>query len=210
MNQKPLKTKQLNKKSSHFQRSLLKKVAVIITASLSIGCATIYEASTTHEDVDSNRGYRTAGSFLEDQTIEGKIIANLRKADEAFLAAHVVAVSFNGVVLLVGQVPNDALKQKAQGIAANARRVRMVSNELEIGAPSSLKTRMTDSWITTAVKSKMLATSNFPSTRVKIVTENSIVYIMGLLSAQEANWAARLAQQIPQVKKIVKITEKIH
>ncbi len=177
---------------------------------LGTGCATLYESTTTHEDVDSNRGYRTAGSFIEDQTIEGKIEANLRKANPQFLAAHVVVVSFNGVVLLTGQVPNEEMKQQAEQIATNARKVRMVSNELQIGAPSSPKTRVNDAWITTEVKSKMFVTQQFPGGRVKVVTENGIVYIMGLLSETETNWAVRLTQQIPQIKKIVKITEKIH
>ncbi|PIE40672.1 MAG: BON domain-containing protein, partial [Gammaproteobacteria bacterium] len=70
-----------------------------------------------------------------------------------------------------------------------------------------LSTRTSDSWITTKIKAHMIATKGFPASKILVVTENGIVYLMGLLSEHDANWAVDMIRQVYGVRKIVKIIE---
>ncbi|MDO8697936.1 MAG: BON domain-containing protein, partial [Pseudomonas sp.] len=124
--------------------------------------------------------------------------------------SHIIVVSFNGIVLLAGQTPTAALKAKAGQAAQATQRVKKVNNELQILPPSSLLARNNDTWLTTKIKTQMLADSTIPGSRVKIVTENGIVYMLGLVTRQEANLTTNLVQGVDGVQKIVKLFEYIN
>ncbi|PTT93815.1 phospholipid-binding protein, partial [Pseudomonas sp. HMWF005] len=117
--------------------------------------------------------------------------------------------SFNGVVLLAGQTPREDLKAKAEQAAANVQRVKKVHNELQVIAPSSFLARQNDAWLTTKIKTQMLTDASIPGSRIKVVTENGIVYLLGLLTKQEAQQATNLVQSVSGVQKIVKLFEYI-
>jgi osmotically-inducible protein OsmY len=90
---------------------------------------------------------------IEDENIETKALVNIHAADPGFNDAHVDVVSFNGYVLIVGQVPEEALKHKATQVVRDIRHVRRIYNELEIASPSSALTRTGDTWVSAKVKS---------------------------------------------------------
>ena len=85
---------------------------------------------------------------------------------------------------------SDELKSLATDVVRKIADVRRIYNELEIGEATGAGTRTNDTWITTQVKSKLLASSDTPGRRVKVVTENSVVYLMGLLTEAEADRVA--------------------
>ena len=87
------------------------------------------------------------------------------------------------------------------------RGVRRIYNELEIAAPSSAMTRTSDTWITTKVKSFLLGNFDIEGTRVKVVTEDGVVYLMGLATPEEAERIAAEAADIGGVQKVVKLFE---
>ncbi|MOA44908.1 Osmotically-inducible protein Y precursor [compost metagenome] len=87
--------------------------------------------------------------------------------------------------------------------------MKQVHNELQILPPSSLLARQNDTWLTTKIKAQMLADANIPGSRIKVVTENGIVYLLGLLTKQEAAQATNLVQGVSGVQKIVKLFEYI-
>ena len=128
---------------------------------------------------------------------------------EGYDEAHLNIVSFNGFVLLAGQVPSEALKTLTTDVVRKIEGVRRIYNELEIGPPTSLGTRSHDTWITTKVKSKLLASSYTPGTRVKVVTENSVVYLMGLLTEEEADRVSLEAGEVSSAKRVVQLFELI-
>lgn len=161
------------------------------------------------DTIEEEPGERTLGRMIEDSNIETKATVNIHAADEAFHDAHLVVVSYNGYVLLAGQVNSEALKAKATEVVRKIRGVRRIYNELEIAAPSSAMTRTSDAWITTKVKSWLLGDSDIEGTRVKVVTENGVVYLMGLATPAEAARISDRAAGISGVQRVVRLFELI-
>ena len=152
---------------------------------------------------------RTPGTMIDDQVIETMVKRQIWSSDPAFDSSHLVAVSYNGVLLLAGQVETAALKRQAEEIARSLDKVRKVHNELQVGGPISMVARANDSWLTTKVKSKMLADAEVVARTIKVVTENGIVYLMGMLPREEADAAVESARSVYGVQKIVKVFEYI-
>ena len=172
------------------------------------GCGSIM-SSAGAGPIEEDPGERTLGQQLTDESIETKAKVNINASDEGYDDAHLSIVSFNGFVLLAGQVPSEALKTLATDVVRKIEGVRRIYNELEIGPATSLGTRSHDTWITTKVKSKLLASSDTPGTRVKVVTENSVVYLMGLLTEEEADRVSLKAGEVSSAKRVVQLFELI-
>ena len=170
------------------------------------GCSTII-SETTDKPIQSDPGSRTFGALIDDQTIETTAKVNINKADPNLDLAHLTVTSYNGIVLLTGQVINAELRTLAAETAARVKNVRQVRNELEIGANSGLAARSNDTLLTTKVKSKLLARSDIKDSRVKVVTENGIVFLMGLVTQKEADIASQVAQETSGVQKVVRLFE---
>ncbi len=172
---------------------------LLLSLALTAGCAVFSDDPRV----------RTPGVIIDDQVIETLVKREIWNSDPAFDSAHLVAVSYNGVLLLTGQVETTELKQKAEEIAAGLEKVRKVHNELEVGGPISMVARANDSWLTTKVKTKMLADAEVAARKVKVVTENGTVYLMGMLPRDEADAAVEAARSVYGVQKIVKVFEYI-
>jgi len=173
------------------------------------GCAAVVVggaavgASAVHER-------RTVGTVIDDEGIEWKVRSALHSNKPLSSQSHISAISVNGVVLLVGQTPTEAFKQQATELAKGVASVRVVHNELAIAAPNSYVTRTSDSYITSKVKTslfKVKGHEDFDPTRVKVVTENGTVYLMGILYRNEADDAAKQASRVGGVQKVVKLFE---
>jgi osmotically-inducible protein OsmY len=152
---------------------------------------------------------RTPGTMFDDQVVESMVKRAIWNSDSAFDSAHLIAVSYNGVLLLAGQVESEALKQQAEEIASGFDKVRKVHNEIQVGGPISMVARANDSWLTSKVKTKMLADSEVAARKIKVVTENGTVYLMGMLPRDEADAAVEVARTVYGVQKIVKVFEYI-
>jgi osmotically-inducible protein OsmY len=173
------------------------------------GCTSVVNASR-EAPIEDDRGTRTFGSKIDDSLIDTKVGVNIAKADPALdNDSHIVVTSFNGVVLLAGQTPRADLKAKAEQAAAAVQRVKTVHNELQVLPPSGFLARQNDTWLTSKIKTQMLTDPNIPGSRIKVVTENGIVYLLGLLTKQEAAQATALVQGVSGVQKIVKLFEYI-
>jgi len=173
------------------------------------GCSSVINASR-EKPIDDDRGTRTFGSKIDDSLIETKVSVNIAKASpDLDDNSHIVVTSFNGIVLLAGQTPRADLKQLAEQTAAAVQKVKKVNNELQVIAPSSMLARSSDAWLTSKIKTEMLTDSAIPGSRIKVVTENGIVYLLGLLTQQEATRATNLVQGVSGVQKIVKLFEYI-
>ena len=172
------------------------------------GCGSVM-SSAGAGPIEEDPGERTFGQQLTDESIETKAKVNINTSDEGYDDAHLSIVSFNGFVLLAGQVPSEALKTLATDVVRKIEGVRRIYNELEIGPATSVGTRSHDTWITTKVKSKLLASSDTPGTRVKVVTENSVVYLMGLLTKEEADRVSLEAAAASSAERVVQLFELI-
>lgn len=113
--------------------------------------------------------------------------------------------TFHRVVLLSGQVPNLITQQTAVNIAKNTPNVIRVFNALTIQPPLSGSAATRDTWITTKIKTKLIATNGIDPSKIKVVTENGIVYLMGVIPRDQADIAVDLASHTDGVKRVITI-----
>ena len=155
---------------------------------------------------------RTAGTFVDDEIIELKAAGKLSDDKEISSQTHINVTSYNTIILLSGEVPNEALRSRAAELVRPIAKVRQVHNELVIAAPSSLLSRTSDSWITTKVKTKLFGIKDMPgfdASRVKVVSENGTVFLMGIVKRVEADAATDVARRVAGVQRVVKLFEYI-
>ena len=155
---------------------------------------------------------RTAGTVIDDQTIELKLQDALNQ--QLPPGNHISVTSYNGAALLTGQVISAPARQQAEEIARRIDPpVREVYNELVIGPTLSLSVQGNDALLTTKVKTSLFQINNLPDfdpSRVKVVTENGVVYLLGLVRPVEADAAAEIASRVAGVRQVVTIFEYIH
>ena len=126
-----------------------------------------------------------------------------------FRDSRIVIVSFNRVVLLIGETPAASLRVLAEKIARNTPNVRRVYDEIAVGYPISMSTRTKDSFVTGQVRTQMLNKKGLESGSIRIVTENGVVYLMGIVTQEQANLAVNVARQVKSVRKVVKVFQYI-
>ncbi len=149
---------------------------------------------------------RSAGAQLDDQTIETKILTTVagRYGD----TVHFNVTSYNGIVLLTGEVPDAAVRADIYALARGTERVRSVHDELLVGPSTDLPARTSDSYVTSKVKTRFVeASDKFSATQVKVVTERGVVYLMGLVTRAEGDAAAQIASTTSGVVRVVKLFE---
>lgn len=185
------------------------RLTTVLLALTLAGCSSVLTA-TRDTPMESNHGTRTLGSSIDDQLIETRTSVNIAKAHTDLESeARIGVTSYNGVVLLTGQVPRAELIELAGDTAKRVQRVKVVHNELTVGPRLSLLARNNDGLITSSAKTRMLADSNIPGRRIKVTTEAGTVYLMGLVTRTEADAAVAAVQQVGGVQRIVKLFEYI-
>ena len=150
---------------------------------------------------------RTSGAYVEDQALEIK--SENRINTEIGDKIHANVTSFNRNVLITGEAHDEALKAKAESIVKGLENVRNVTNELAVGMISSISARTNDAYLTSKVKTRMVTENRFPANYVKVVTENSVVYLMGMVTRKEGDDAVDIARSTDGVTKVVKVFEYI-
>ena len=170
------------------------------------GCGSIL-ANAGAGPIPEDPGARTLAQQLADESIETKAKVNITSSNSGYEEGSFSIISFNGFVLILGQVPTIELKNLATDVVRKLDAVRRIYNELEVGPETSPRVRAKDTWITTKVKSRLLASSDTPGRRVKVATENSIVYLMGLVSEEEADRISIEAGEVNDAQRIVKLFE---
>ena len=188
------------------QLSLISLILLLLTgcaaAVVGAGAAVATTATVAHDR-------RTTGIFIEDQAIELKASKSFFSDKEINDSSHINVTSYNTVVLITGETPNEDIRQRVVNVVRNIPKVTHVYDELTIAAPSSMLSRSSDSLITSKVKTRLLTLDDFDGTRVKVVTEKGIVYLMGLLTLAESDIATGEAQQSGGVQKVVKLFQYI-
>lgn len=153
-------------------------------------------------------GSRSFGNKIDDQFIPSRVSESIEKANPGLAqGSHIVVTSYNGVVLLAGQTPTAELKSIAERAARTTSGVRIVHNDLQVAQPSSALARSNDLLLTTKIKTQILADNSISGSDIKVITENGIVYILGLVTRQQANLSVNLIQGVDGVQKIVKLFE---
>ncbi|MGL4858824.1 MAG: division/outer membrane stress-associated lipid-binding lipoprotein [Enterobacteriaceae bacterium] len=147
---------------------------------------------------------RTVGTQVDDTTLEARVSSAISKDQQIKNEARVVTTAYQGRILLTGQSPQPELARRAKQIALGVEGVTEVYNEIRTGKPVSFGTASNDSWITTKLRSQLLTSDKVKSSNVKVTTENSEVFLLGLVTPQEGDEAARIASKISGVKHVTK------
>ena len=153
--------------------------------------------------IDLSRDNRSVGTYLDDNVLEAKISNEIRT--DATLSSsqiHVSPTIINGVILLTGEAPNRTHIDRILDIAKSFKNTRKVINRIELAGKSTLASRANDSWITALFHSEKV-----DHLRIKVVTERAHVYLMGIVSTEEADAAAQVARSINGVARVVKVFE---
>ena len=151
---------------------------------------------------------RTTGAQAEDQAIEIKAFNRFR---ERFKSSQISlsVVSFNRIALVTGYVPDEATKAEAARLVSSIENVRNSLNEIVVGLPPSIRTYGSDIVLTTRVKASMLEAKDLQAQVIKVYTESSTVFLMGIVTEREANRAADIASRVSGVRRVVRAFETI-
>ena len=148
---------------------------------------------------------RNAETYLADEAIE---IRAFNRINEKFAdKVHVNVTSYNLKVLLTGEVPDAGIKDELEKAIAGVANVKGVTNEVTVGASSSFGARSNDTYITSKVKARFIDANKFQANHVKVVTEASTVFLLGMVTRKEADDAAEIARTTADVKKVVRVFE---
>ena len=181
-------------------------VVGLLLASLLTGCIAVVVAGAAAGLIVYDR----RGAFAMES--DARIFHVIQKAiipNPDFRDSRIVIVSFNQVVLLVGQTPSASLRVVAERIAERTPNVRHVYDEISVGSPILLKQQSKDTLITAEIRSHLVTKKGLESGSIRIVTENGVVYLMGIVTAEQANLAVEVARQINGVQKVVKVFQYI-
>ncbi len=157
-------------------------------------------------------GARSPGNKVDDQVIHPNVNRAIKEThpDLGSPTSHTVVTSYNGVILIAGETPREDLKQMATRAAQGVDGVKVVHNELRVAYPTPVNIRANDTLLTTKVKTRLVAETDVPSTKVKVVTVNGVVYLLGIVSRTEADNITYAVRQVGGVQKIVRLFEYIN
>ena len=190
------------------QRHLFLPAMILSGAFLLSGCVGLF-AIGAGAGVSSANDPRSLGTQVDDENIESRALSKIRERDDISTQSEIEVVSYNRIVLVIGQTPNKGYKTEIGELIANVPNVRKVYNEVRVGAPAGSLAGASDTTITTKVKSSLLTESGFPSNRVKVVTESKVVYLLGLVTREQAEKATELARVVSGVEKVVQLFEMV-
>ena len=181
---------------------LLPIVAILMSMTMLQGCIGAAVVGSAAVATKSATDPRTVGQQVDDGTLEARVSGQLNKDKEITGKARIIATAYKGNVLLTGQSPDLSWAERAKQIAANVEGTRSVYNEVRQGEPVDLGTASRDTWITTKVKSKILTSDAVKSSSVKVITENGEVFLLGVLTKQEGDAAAKIASETDGVRRV--------
>ncbi|WJF90206.1 BON domain-containing protein [Paraburkholderia bonniea] len=150
---------------------------------------------------------RTLGAQTEDREIQVKAMSTL--STNLPDAAHINVSVFNRRVLLTGEVPDDAAKQKAEALVRVINNVNAIINELTTGPASTFSSRTNDTYLEGRIKTALIAEKNITTNNYKIVCERGSAYMMGLVTVDEGNRGADVVSRVPGVVQVVKVFQYI-
>ena len=183
-----------------------RSLIILLLGSLLTGCVAAVVMGAASSLVVYDR--RTVKMIEKDARIFYRVNTAISH-DARFRDAHVVVSSFNEGVLLAGQIPSASLRVAAENFAKNTPDVHRVYNEITIDYPTSLTQRSKDTWITGTIRSNMLSKKGLESGSIRVITENGIVYLMGIVTPEQANLSVNVARLVKGVRKVVKVFQYI-
>lgn len=181
------------------------RLAVLLLTSVLVACATPANPPAVPGGALLVADRRSETAYKDDQIIETRL--SNRLLARFGRDAHVNVTSWNRQVLLTGEIANAQQQAQLRELARQTEGVRQVFDETVIGPPSPLPARSQDAWISSQVRARLLADRDFAASHVKVVTEGSVIYLLGLVRQSEADAAIAIASRVPRVLKVVTLFE---
>jgi len=193
------------------KRLIVMIVLVSAFGALLQGCGPVLVGGTAVSATTMLHDRRDAGAVVDDRNIVFQIHSQISGDDSPFAEkASIGVTSYNRVVLLTGQAKTAQIKQQIHGIAQGAPTVKRVVNEITVTPLPSIADESNDTYLTSQVKLALfrIQLPDFDPTRIKVVTEQRVVYLMGLVSEQEGNAAVEKARYVKGVERVVRLFER--
>lgn len=180
-------------------------VLLALAASSSLlGCSTaMFRGADAGVAISDDR--RTPGTYVTDEDIGSR--TGRMFSEQAPGGAHAIFTSYNRRVLITGQVPDEAAKTLAAAVARKHPDARDVVNELTLGEATSLYRRTIDSYVTSKIKARLIDETRVSASHIKVVTEDGVAYLMGLVKREEGQVAGEVAARTSGVARVVKVFE---
>lgn len=187
------------------RRAVLMPAIALFFLNLVSGCAPLIVGTAVLGGTLVATDRRTSGAQLEDEGIELRSINRIREAMQD--RAHVNVNSYNRQVLLTGEVPSEADKQRVQEIVSRVENVRSIVNELGVLGNTTLTSRSSDALITGRVKASFVDAKDLYANAFRVTTERGTTYLMGRVTQREAGRATDIARTTPGVQRVVRVLE---
>ncbi|HTP47329.1 MAG TPA: BON domain-containing protein [Casimicrobiaceae bacterium] len=189
-------------------RDCVAVAALIATAAALSSCVPVMVAGGVAAGAAIATDRRTTGAQLDDEVIEDKTSLALKERFKGDF--HINVTSYNGIVLLTGEVPAESAKADVEQLVRSTPKVRAVQDELVVGPVTDLSSRSNDTLITSKVKARFVEENKFQINHVKVVTERGVVYLMGVVTREEGAAAAQIASTTEGVQRVVKVFEYVN
>jgi osmotically-inducible protein OsmY len=167
---------------------------VLVAAGATVGGAIIYDK-------------RSIKTIAQDRDMASTALKQISEDPDLKDKVHITIATFNNMMLIAGQAPTEELKNHAYQIASSATNLKRIYNEITVEPITAASTQTQDTWITTKAKSAMLAEKGLSSTQIKVVTENKVVYLLGVVTHKQADLAADVASTVSGVSRVVRLFE---
>jgi osmotically-inducible protein OsmY len=184
---------------------LLLVSTLLLTGVLTSGCTALVFGGLAASGVMVHSDRRSAGTMVEDQSIEIKAASRANGLMEG--RGHLNFNSYNRIVLITGELASLAERDAVTEVVNGVDQVRQVINEATVMNASSLSERSQDSVLTGKVRATLIDAGDLESSAFKVVSERGIVYLMGRVTQREASRAVALVRTIEGVRKVVQVTE---
>ena len=181
-------------------------ILFILFISQLIGCApstiiaipaSIADRRTTEVQVIDNKIFLAAWSPIQAIT------------DNEKQKSHFNIIVYNKAVVIVAQVPTKEVKNKITDVLSKLENVKTVHNKTEVSKANKLKQRAKDTITTSNVKTRLFLElkNEVHPMHVKIMTENDVIYLLGIVNEKEADEAIQIAKSSKGVKLVVPLFE---
>jgi len=193
--------------NSAFVRRCKQGLISLTLITLLTSCITALVAGVAIVTVDVLHDRRTVGEYIDDSAIELTARNILVSRSDIRKSAHVKPQSWNGILLVTGEIDDETLKPELVSKFQGIQGVRQLVDETTITGKTKLGSRANDAWIASKVKSRLVLKTGLKANRVKVVTTRGNVYLMGIVTQDEGDKVTEVARSVRGVKRVVKVFE---
>jgi osmotically-inducible protein OsmY len=152
---------------------------------------------------------RSISTLISDDKLAVDALNLINELDINHSDIRINLITNNGYLLVIGQVNDETQKQLIGDKLRTLKTVKDVYNQLRIGPTIGFTQQSKDSWLTTKTKSQLTAHEDVNSFQIKVVTENSEVFLIGRVDKKTADAATNISRQISGVKHVNRVFQMI-